>query len=169
MAAIVNCMLHVMNIEKPKFMFQSHMVSLLLLLLFLSGWWALSLRLWLCVPVLSTVPLPVPLSHHHSGHHGDHHSDSDDEHSGRLCYAKLAVHPSQRSPGQLRRVPACHILVVINVEVANMQDLTEDAVQLAVTVPWITWGQWESKCRNIFKNECEKAIRTIKNSVTASI
>lgn len=92
------------------------------------------------VPVLSAVPLPVPLGHRHRRHHGHHHGHRDDEHGGRLRHAELAVHPGQRGPGQLRWPAARHVLVVVDVEVANVQDLTEDAVQLAVTVPRVTWG-----------------------------
>lgn len=99
----------------------------------------LSLILWLGVPVLPTVPLPVPLSHHQRCHHGNQHSDGDDEHGGGFSDAELAVHPGQRGPHQLRRVLARDIPVVVNVEVADVQDLTEDAMQIAVAAPWVSW------------------------------
>lgn len=101
----------------------------------------------LCVPVLSTVPLSVSLGHHQSRRHGDQHSDGDDEDGGGLRDAELAVHPGQRGPGQLRRLLARHVPVVVDVEVANVQDLTEDTVQITVTAPRVSWwgnekGQW---------------------------
>lgn len=105
----------------------------------LSGRRALSLPLRLGVPVLPVIPLPVPLRHHQSCHHGDQHGGGDDQHGGRLRDAQLAVHPGQRGPSQLGRVLARHVAVVVDVEVANVQDLAEDAVQLAVTAPRVAW------------------------------
>lgn len=105
-----------------------------------SNWFSgtLSLILRLGVPVLPTVPLPGPLSHHQRCHHGNQHGDGDDEHGGGLGDAQLAVHPGQRRPRQLRRILARHVPVVVHVEVADVQDLTEDAMQVAVAAPWVS-------------------------------
>lgn len=101
--------------------------------------WALCLCLWLSIPLLSTVPLPVPLRHHYSCH--DRHHDSHCDHKHRDCFrqAELAVNPRQRWPGQLRRVPTGHVAIVVDVEVADVEDLAEDAVKFAVTVPGVGW------------------------------
>lgn len=101
--------------------------------------WALCLCLWLSIPLLSAVPLPVPLRHHYSCH--DRHHDSHCDHKHRDCFrqAELTVNPRQRWPGQLRRVPTGHVAIVVDVEVADVEDLAEDAVKVAVTVPGVAW------------------------------
>lgn len=35
---------------------------------------------------------------------------------------------------------ARYVVVVVNVEVANVQDLAEDTMQLAVAAPWVAWS-----------------------------
>ena len=101
--------------------------------------WTLGLWLWLCVPFLPRVPFPGPLRHYQSCHNRDHYSDSDDEHGGCFCDAELAIDPRQQRPGQLGRVMARHVAVVVNVEVANVQDLAEDAMQITVAAPRVPW------------------------------
>lgn len=104
------------------------------------------------VPLLPRILLPVPLRHHQSRHHGDQHSDGDDEHSCCFSDAELAVDPGQGSPCQLQRAPARHIAVVVDVEVANVQDLTEDTMQLTVTVPRVScWSNRKGKSRDLRK------------------
>lgn len=97
------------------------------------------LCLWFSIPFLPTVPLPVPLRHHHSCHHRDHHSHRDHKHGDCFCHAELAVNPPQRRSGQLGRVLAAHVAVVVDVEVANVEDLAEDAMEFTVTVPGVSW------------------------------
>lgn len=92
----------------------------------------------LAVPVLPSVPLPVPLCHHNGRHHGDHDGDGDDQHGGRLRHAQVTVQPGQRRSGQLRRILTRHVPVVVDVEVTDVEDLTEDTVQIAVAGPGVS-------------------------------
>ena len=81
--------------------------------------------------------LAVVLGGHQSPDDSHQHGASDDEHGGGLGHAELAVHTGQRGAGQLPRLTARHIAVVVQVQVAHAEDLAEDAVQVAVTAPGV--------------------------------
>lgn len=69
--------------------------------------------------------------------HSQQHSDGYDEHRCRLDQAQPAFQGGQRAAGLLGRSVANNVFVILHVQVSNLLDLAEDALQLTVTDPGV--------------------------------